>query len=81
MGRIADALKRAEQERRVARGLSTGRYESPALLTTPLLGPEPAEPATLTTDEEAVQEPRPLVQGLSESLVPYYDHSSLITEQ
>ena len=81
MGRIADALKRAEQERRVARGLSTGCYESPALLTTPLLGPEPSEPATLTTDEEAVQEPRPLVQGLSESLVPYYDHSSLITEQ
>ncbi|MGB2988053.1 MAG: CpsD/CapB family tyrosine-protein kinase [Phycisphaerae bacterium] len=81
MGRIADALKRAEQERRPAVASSPERSgvediapESPAL--TP--GQEPlATPGEDPQPDEHVQ----VVEGLSESLVPFYEPSSLITEQ
>ena len=81
MGRIADALKRAEQERRLTRvsgGVDVGGV---ALLDDPDLRLEECMPPDLSTGDDAIAEPKPLVQGLCESLVPYYDRSSLITEQ
>jgi capsular exopolysaccharide synthesis family protein len=79
MGRISDALKRAEQERRAAMAAPeteddrTGSHVE-----------EPFSPVDIPVpiiSEEADEEPLSLVQGLSEALVPYYDSSSLITEQ
>ncbi|MCH7592501.1 MAG: CpsD/CapB family tyrosine-protein kinase [Planctomycetes bacterium] len=81
MGRIADALKRAEQERSVSVAESIGH-----------IGMQTAEPvgiASVTvphpppTDDEA-NEPEPrvaVVGGLSESLIPFFEPSSLVTEQ
>jgi capsular exopolysaccharide synthesis family protein len=84
MSRIADALKRAEQERQ--RSLGSGpNGPSGAVATLP---PIPrAEHAAPRTDEsepaaESVEtEAPPPVASLSESLVPFYERSSLVTEQ
>lgn len=81
MGRIAEALKRAERERRLARVSVGAGIGGTALLDDPSLGLQEGEYTHLSTDDETSAEPKPLVQGLSESLVPYYDRSSLITEQ
>lgn len=77
MGRIADALKRAEEERR--RNLGAGASAT-ALLDAPRGSAAPAEvvPAMLPADEAPST---PIVQGLSDSLVPFFEKSSLVTEQ
>jgi capsular exopolysaccharide synthesis family protein len=80
MGRIADALRRAEQERRLApqSAVATALAEPAAKPTTvaDVLGRVPS-PAT----EDVPGEPVPVVEGLSESLVPFFERSSLVTEQ
>lgn len=85
MGRIADALRRAEEERRCSSGA-------------PMVRPRPASVTPVTAEKAGVEagsiavggppahalEPGAkvsLVDGLSESLVPFYEPSSLITEQ
>ena len=75
MGRIADALKRAEQERHRALGVAAAVGEPPVRL-----GESPAQ-MTPSEQGEKSDEPVALVDGLSESLVPFFDRSSLITEQ
>jgi capsular exopolysaccharide synthesis family protein len=93
MGRIADALKRAEEERRLALGYSdecTGGV-STAVLPEPSEIPCVADELFLpiendTTDDDPLATPKTaqeiaLNQGLSESLVPFFEPSSLVTEQ
>ena len=82
MGRIAEALKRAEQERQVtcAPGLTEQpRAEVPTLPVGPL--PEARIPAPPIEPYPEGETPVALVEGLNESLVPFHDRSSLITEQ
>ena len=78
MGRIADALKRAEQERRATMGASLD--ESSA--TTSTLDPFPhsriAIPSTPPVESPQQAEPEPekpisVVEGLSESLIPFHE--------
>ena len=86
MGRIADALKRAETERRM-----TGGGPSIATLPDPTEIISAAQPQAIPGLKEpeawrgtANDEPEKaveVVQGLSESLIPYYERSSLVTEQ
>ena len=81
MGRIADALKRAEQERREAITSSQGKGGATDE------APGPAGPISLVdvpvsaSPEEVDDQPVSLVEGLSESLVPFHERSSLVTEQ
>ena len=74
MGRIADALKRAEQERQYSlRAPSTVVTPSSK---TPLIDlVDVPEPIVEATPEQRVT----LVDGLSESLIPLYEPSSLIS--
>lgn len=82
MGRIADALKRAEEERRrsIASSGTTALMDAPrsAGAVTPgsVIIPGPA--IDVPTDQDG---PVPLIEGLSESLVPFYERSALVTEQ
>lgn len=76
MGRIADALRRAEQQRKD--GLAAGD-SSVATLPPPRLPSGILDPIVPAGPESA--EPAPLVEGLAESLVPFYERSSLVTEQ
>jgi len=84
MGRIAEALKRAELERRqtLAR-LSDPAGAAATVTATPAAGGafELSEPSTPAAPMEQGAQPAPLVEGLSESLVPFYERSSLVTEQ
>jgi capsular exopolysaccharide synthesis family protein len=81
MGRIAEALKRAEEERQ--RALETAPVED-AAAGVPV---EPSTPATAGQPgpgsglEETPDEPISVVQGLSDSLIPFFERSSLVTEQ
>ena len=81
MGRIADALKRAEQERREAIASSQGKGGATDE------APGPDGPISLVdvpvsaSPEEVDDQPVSLVEGLSESLVPFHERSSLVTEQ
>jgi len=77
MGRIADALRRAEQERRQAMAAAPDSGRATATLAPP--GPRPPVAPQQDTDES--KEPVSLVEGLSESLIPYFDRSALVTEQ
>ena len=82
MGRIAEALKRAEQERQTtcAPGLiEPPRAEVASLPVAPL--PETRLPTPPVEPHEEGDGPVALVEGLNESLVPFHDRSSLITEQ
>jgi capsular exopolysaccharide synthesis family protein len=84
MGRIAEALKRAEQERRRTLGsnpcpVDTLKEEPP--LSTARLTIPASELAAADGSSGVTEEPNPLIQGLSESLVPFYERSSLVTEQ
>ncbi len=87
MGRIADALKRAEQERRqalVAEGAQLPEHAgSTALLDVCAANTATDAPGSDSGSAETGQggEPSPLVEGLSESLVPFFERSSLVTEQ
>lgn len=87
MGRIADALKRADQERK--RTIAGQEPPAQGSTSTALLDP-PApfhhgtnQPAQKGGDDgsEGSAEPSGLVEGLSESLVPFFERSSLVTEQ
>lgn len=81
MGRIADALRRAEQERHAATTRSVhahgGTPESFAASAPRSLV---EVPVSISADE-LEDEPISLVEGLSESLVPWHERSSLVTEQ
>jgi capsular exopolysaccharide synthesis family protein len=77
MGRIADALKRAEEERRqmmAASATSTALLENPA-------AEQPIQSAEASAVDLGPQQPGTVVGGLSESLVPFFEKSSLVTEQ
>jgi len=81
MGRIADALRRAEQER----SLSAERGQ---VATIPAASPPSSTIATAlgrtpppSVVDNSTTEPVPVVEGLSESLVPFFERSSLVTEQ
>lgn len=80
MGRIAEALKKAEQER-LARSGGTNEGGI-AVLSPPSLG-RVGIPGMVSPIDDArkTTEPAALVEGMSESLVSYYDRSSLISEQ
>ncbi len=81
MGRIADALKRAEQERRAALGISA-EHGGAATLTLPRISTTIAEASpSAQSESEKPQDRLALVQGLSESLVPFFEPTSLVTEQ
>lgn len=96
MGRIADALKKAEQQRREKLGLVepsvAGSPEGEAgaavgVVSAPPTGLEPAGEdlfsalAPTTTAPAGGGERLPLVQGMNEALVAYYDSSAVISEQ
>ena len=81
MGRIADALRRAEQERGPATATSSERSSSIARLPAPSAPTCIVEPATAPTDNETSEQHVSVVEGLFESLVPFYEPSSLVTEQ
>lgn len=80
MGRISDALKRAEAER----GRGQGTALAPTLPTTEILAPPTPFGVVEAPDaerEEGAQRNVALVQGLFESLIPFYEPSALVTEQ
>ncbi|MBN1512441.1 MAG: CpsD/CapB family tyrosine-protein kinase [Phycisphaerae bacterium] len=78
MGRIAEALKKAERERQLA---STAEPSTPTA-PRPEAPPDPtANPAAVSTDVQSVRPVRSVSEGMSEALVAYYDTSSMITEQ
>ena len=84
MGRIADALRRAEQERRLAGG--AGGSASTCIPDAPRQGPSTTITSAMSRTatqpvEDAPAEPVPVIDGLSESLVPFFERSSLVTEQ
>jgi len=79
MGRIADALRRAEQDRRQAAGLTAAASAGPAVAELP--GVATVEPPPADDETDATDVPLAVVQGLSESLVPFYERFSLVTEQ
>ncbi len=83
MGRIADALKRAEEERRRS---TEDVIQKPSGATTTMLPLEPGKSPELSAvdndlanDED--EQPVKLIDSMSEALVPYYEPSSLISEQ
>ncbi len=89
MSRIADALKRAEQERRRVMETSSGGGIAVATPSLPPL-PRPAdfiqppilhEPEPISDNEDRDPETPTVVDKISESLVPFYQRSSLVTEQ
>ncbi len=76
MGRIAEALKKAESERQ----LTMGGGMAVAGPGVPVVEP----PAPGLPPQEPGPAPRPVVlpsEGMSESLVAYYDASSMVAEQ
>lgn len=90
MGRIAEALKRAERERRA--GVSGGAEAAPAGAAVvdappPRNRPQPGDPApqagdgVLAPEGDLDDEPLEVVPGMHEALVTYYAKSSLISEQ
>ncbi len=79
MGRIADAIKRAEEERR--KSLESADSGG-AIATLPPTGLLSEAPVTgIPGGSDSPEEPAAVVDGLSESLVPFYERSSLVTEQ
>ena len=81
MGRIAEALKRAEQERRQSTGFPSRSLGSATAYPAFSSGFSTIDSPLPTLSDEPSAESVVLVEGLSESLVPYSDRSSLITEQ
>lgn len=81
MGRIADALKRAEDERRVAMGMPLMMEDSSIGQVEPSSLSHGYDPIPHMERNEYPDESVAIVDGLSESLVPFYERSSLITEQ
>lgn len=94
MGRIADALKRAERERAEAAARGPEAAPPPATSNVDPLTAQSntADPNPPLVDVPVIEIPRmppfrgpepapTVIDGLSESLVPYHERSSLITEQ
>lgn len=81
MGRIADALKRAEEERHRAIVASSNEASCAVLDPEPAESRVPEEAPGPSVAGRAPADPPPIIEGLSESLVPFYERSSLITEQ
>jgi len=96
MGRIAEALKRAERERRMSLGIPGAEVEStvstavaappaPSTSTSALDSALASEPSVAVAEVPGKAEPPPgekeVSRGLSESLVPFFARSSLVTEQ
>ena len=81
MGRIAEALKRAEDERRRTSGTPFSQGSCAVLEPAPSGTTDTLEPLDGPAPEESPDESISLVEGLSESLVPFFERSSLITEQ
>ena len=77
MGRIADALKRAEQERE--KSMAPPGAGPDAVSALPRLPAKVMEPILLPAKELA--DTPAVVEGLAESLIPFYERSSLVTEQ
>lgn len=81
MGRIADALRRAEQERRERLGGASPAGDV-ALLDPPESRGAPGEFASIPIMEMPQPEPsKSIGEGINEAIVPYYDRSSIISEQ
>ncbi len=81
MGRIADALRRAEQERRETVGEPPASSAGPATATVEA-PPKPPEEVVDYPPDSAERGVRVSgTNGLSESLVPFFEPSSLVTEQ
>ena len=80
MGRIADALRRAGQERQLERGRFSTRRTAVALDDPLVLSPTGADESS-DAQKPSADGSVTLVEGLNEALVPYYDSSSLIAEQ
>lgn len=93
MGRIADALKRAERERAATAQCPAAAPTSTAVLDPPACSsvspsthaadsPTDTPLIDLPTIPDLRGVPSPaVIDGLSESLIPYHERSSLITEQ
>lgn len=93
MGRIADALKRAERDRAAGARARTDTHPASADLGVAAASPASASPAdegslvdvpmieVPLTGEPRVGAAPVVIDGLSESLIPYHERSSLITEQ
>jgi protein-tyrosine kinase len=87
MGRIADALKRAEQERGETHAPEAPPPAGSSLVDVPIIEPPPPPPDAFEpplespVDPAAFDQPIELVEGISESLVAYHERNSLITEQ
>jgi capsular exopolysaccharide synthesis family protein len=85
MGRIAEALKRAERERRAAMAGSQrdlgDSSEAPKPFAPAALVEAQVDIPTSPPTEEIDDEPISVVEGLSESLIPFHERSSLVTEQ
>jgi capsular exopolysaccharide synthesis family protein len=78
MGRIAEALKKAERERQLASTVEPSTPTAPR----PEAPPDPAPTAAaVATDVQPVRPVRSVSDGMSEALVAYYDSSSMIAEQ
>lgn len=82
MGRIADALKRAEEERRRTMG-AAGVSAGTALLETPAPPRRMPEGGHIRTPKEEGDDPEAvsLVEGISDSLLPMLEGGALVTEQ
>lgn len=82
MGRIAEALRRAETERRqVAEARTRTLVDAPRPRGDSLAKPtDSGGTADVVTPGDPATGPK-VVRGLSESLVPFYERSSLVTEQ
>lgn len=86
MGRIADALKRAEQERRRATGAPPETGGATATIPQQSQNVHTVElpPASIQKPEAGSSQPEDriaLIDGLAESLIPFFEPSSLVTEQ
>lgn len=87
MGRIAEALKRAEEERLRAYGSGSRQSAPSPIILEPSAISFRSDPVSarrnepLIDEDGAPQETVALVEGLSESLVPFFEPSSLVTEQ
>jgi capsular exopolysaccharide synthesis family protein len=83
MGRIADALRKAEEERQLAMDAARDGGGVAVKATDSTLEPSAhaADLAELPASDGDARQPLAVVEGLSESLVPFYEPSSLVTEQ
>ena len=81
MGRIADALKRAEEERCLAMNTSPAQSATMTAVSAGVDRPAPTDGPGERTDTDELDPDLALAQGLSEALVPFFEPSSLVTEQ